>query len=178
VNEGRTVGRGAAVRYSIDAGSGLSFGLGLEVMSWEIPYVEYRTCVENCAENDAPQMQVFRGVENVEGANFAFTPTYRRGAFAMFAGAYTRPQPTIKRKGSEIGSENYDSDVDAGPYNWIVHAGAEYRLPYVSILAQVQQDLTRNPVWFGPSFGLAIATRLPEPKQHTQPARDAQAQPW
>lgn len=180
VGEGSVNGLGGAVRYSIDASEGFSFGIGLEAMNWEIPYVEYRTCVEYCEENNAPQMQVRHGVENVASWAFSFTPTYRRGPIAIFAGAYMRQHPTIERKGTELFQEERDEDVAVGPNNWLLHAGVEWRLPYVSVLAQVQQTITRDPIWYGPSFGFAIAARLPEfslPKS-TPPTGDGPAQPW
>ena len=176
VGEGNVEGRGAAVRYSIDAEHGLSFGLGLEALAWSIPYVEYRTCVANCAINDAPAMQVLHGTQSVATVAFAFTPTYRIGRFALFAGAYTRRQPTIVRKGTEMYVDGgHDSDVDGGRYNWLVHTGVEVRFPVVSLLLQIQQDLTRDPVWYGPSLGFALAARMPEP--HSKPAR-ATNEPW
>lgn len=183
VDEGDMFGAGGAVRYSIDAGDltpGLSFGLGLEAMSWEIPYVEYRTCVENCEVNNADPMQVWHGVDHVGSLAVAFTPTYRRGPIAVFAGAYMRQHPTIERKGTELYEYERDKDVAGGNDNWLVHAGLEWRLPYVSLLAHIQQDLTRDPVWYGPSFGFAIAARLPEfslPRS-TPPSGDGQAEPW
>ena len=176
VDEGNVEGRGAAVRYSIDAGSGLSFGLGLEALAWSIPYVEYRTCVQNCAINDAPQMQVIHGSQSVATLAFAFTPTYRIGRFAFFAGTYARRQPTIVRKGTEMYVDSgHDTDVGEGRYNWLVHGGVEMRLPIVSVLLQIQQDLTRDPVWYGPSLGFALAARLPE--LHGKPPR-ATNEPW
>jgi hypothetical protein len=163
VESGAPNGIGLAMRYSIDTGQpGLSFGVGVEAMSWEIPYVEYRTCVEFCEENDAPLQQMHHGYEGVSTFGLSLTPTYRRGNLALFGGAYTRRHPTIVRKGEELYSTDYDQDVDAGRYNWLVSAGIEYRLPIVSFMATVQQNLTRDPVQYGPSFGLAIAFRVPE----------------
>jgi hypothetical protein len=176
VREGSPTGVGIAFRYSIPTGvDGLSIGTGIEAMSWEIPYVEYRTCVAYCAENNAPQMQINHGSEGVGTLGFALTPTYRSGPVAMFAGAYTRRQPTIVRKGTEEFAMDYDQDVSAGNYNMVVHAGIEYRLPAVSFLATVQQDLTADPVLYGPTFGLAIALRVPNhPKL---PYHDPQPEP-
>ena len=194
VDEGDTFGVGGAIRYSIDAGqlaSGLSFGLGLEALSWEIPYVEYRTCVEACEGVDT--MQILHGREHVGTLGLGFTPTYRHGPIAVFAGAYMRQHPTIVRKGTELYEQDRDKDVDGGNENWLVHAGLEWRLPHVSLLAHIQQNITRDPVWYGPSFGFAIAARLPEfswprstpPAAPGSPGRpdhplagDGQAQPW
>jgi hypothetical protein len=163
VGSGAPTGIGVATRYSFDTGApGLSFGVGFEVMDWQIPYVEYRTCVEYCEENGAPQMQINHGTEGVSTLGLSLTPTYRRGNFALFGGAYTRRHPTIVRKGTELYTNDYDRDVDGGRYNWLLNAGVEYRLPIVSLMATVQQNLTRDPVQYGPSFGFAIAFRVPE----------------
>ncbi|HEY5947081.1 MAG TPA: hypothetical protein VIV40_16370 [Kofleriaceae bacterium] len=166
VKQGSPTGLGVAGRYSFETGApGFAIGVGLEVMSWQIPYVEYRTCVANCEINSAPTMQVTNGIETVSTFGLALTPTYRRGPLALFAGAYTRRHPTIVRKGTERYAEDYDSEVDGGPYNWLVNAGLEYRLPIVSVLAMVQQNLTRDPVQYAPSFGVAIAFRVPDQKR-------------
>lgn len=163
VSEGQPTGLGLATRYSFATGvSGFSIGTGIEVMTWSIPYVEYRTCVAYCEENAAPEMQTSHGTENVGTFGFALTPTYRTGNLAIYAGAYTRRHPTIERKGTEqYVDTGYDEDVAGGTYNWMVHAGVEYRLPVISFLATVQQDLTAAPVQYGPTFGFAIALRAP-----------------
>jgi len=175
VREGAPSGAGLAFRYSIATGTpGFSIGTGVEAMSWSIPYVEYRTCVEYCEENNAPLMQINHGTETTGTFGFALTPTYRTGAFAIYGGAYARRHPTIVRKGNEYSVNDYDQDVSDGTYNVLVHAGVEYRLPIVSILATVQQDLTADPVLYGPTFGLAIALRVPnQPKlpYHAQDPR-------
>lgn len=162
VREGAPSGVGLALRYSFATGApGFSIGAGIEAMSWQIPYVEYRTCVSYCEENNAPQMQINHGTEDVSTLGFALTPTYRTGALALYAGAYTRRHPTIERKGSETYAYAYDQDVSRGTYNLLVQAGIEYRMPVLSLLATVQQDLTADPVLYGPTFGVAIALRVP-----------------
>jgi hypothetical protein len=164
VESGAPSGIGIATRYSIDTGApGFAFGVGLEAMSWQIPYVEYRTCIEYCEENGAGD-SINHGYEGVSTLGLSLTPTYRRGNLAVFGGAYTRRHPTIKRKGTELYAMDYDQDVDGGRYNWLLSAGVEYRLPIVSLMATVQQNLTRDPVQYGPSFGFAIAFRVPDRK--------------
>jgi hypothetical protein len=174
VESGAPTGLGLATRYSFDTGQpGLSFGVGVEAMTWQIPYVEYRTCVAYCEENGAPLQQMHHGSESVGTLGLSLIPTYRRGNVALFAGAYARRHPTIVRKGSEMYASDYDQDVDGGRYNWLLDAGIEYRLPVISVMATVQQNLTRDPVAYGPSFGLAIAFRVPDRK----PARVAAEPP-
>jgi hypothetical protein len=168
VDQGMPTGFGLAGRYSFPTGApGFAVGFGLEAMSWQIPYVEYRTCVEHCEENNAPLMQKNYGYEGVGTLGVQLVPTYRTGNIALFAGGYMRRHPTIKRKGSELYINNSEQDVDGGPYNIMVNAGIEYRLPVVSIMATVQQNLTQEPVAYGPSFGLAIAFRVPTTRHLT-----------
>ena len=166
VEEGNPTGIGLAFRYSIPTSApGLSIGLGLEGITTQIPYVEYRTCIAYCEENGAPINEMTHGYESVETFGLSLIPTYRTGNVALFAGAYSRRHPTIKRKGTEQYSPDYDTDVSGGVYNLMLNAGVEYRLPVVSVLATVQQDLTREPIAYGPSFGLAVAFRVPETKR-------------
>ena len=165
VEHGRPTGYGLATRYSIDTGApGLAVGLGLEAMVFQIPYVEHRTCVEWCEENDAPSYQINHGYESTSTLGMSFIPTYRTGSLAVFAGGYMRRHPTIKRKGMELFADNDERDVDGGNYNLMLNAGLEYRLPAISLMATVQQNVTADPVQYGPSFGLAIAVRVPDTK--------------
>ena len=163
VREGTPSTAGLATRYSIDTGApGFSIGLGFEMMSSSVPYVEYRTCVEWCEENGATGTQINYGTESVGSFGFALTPTYRTGNLLVFGGMYSRRHPTIKRKGTELYAMDYDRDVDGGAYNLLVHAGVEYQLPVVSLTATLQQNLTADPVQYGPSLGFALAFRVPE----------------
>jgi hypothetical protein len=165
VSQGTPQGYGLAARYSIETSvPEFSLGFGVEAMAWEIPYVEYRTCVSYCEENGAPMMQINHGRETVSSLGLSLAPTYRTGPLALFVNAYTRRHPTIVRKGTELYAQDYDRDVDGGEYNFLVGAGIEYRLSFASLMATVQQDLTADPVAYGPSFGLAIAWRVPDPK--------------
>ncbi len=165
VRDGVPSGFGFGGRYSVQTDApGLTIGVGADVMMWKIPYVEYRTCVENCAENNAPAMQINYGTDNAASFAASITPTYRHGELAVFANGYMRRHPTIVRKDTELYSQNASRDVDDGNFNFLVSAGVEYRLPVASVLATVQQNLTRDPVEYGPTFGLAIAFRVPDKK--------------
>jgi hypothetical protein len=157
---------GLAVRYAVhfDEAPELYVGLGLEALQWMIPYVEYRSCVENC--EGVPQQEVTHGSENIPVLAYSITPTYRSGPLTFYAGLYAAPHPTIVRKGEELSAIDYDSEVTAGAYNYVLHAGAQVRLGAITILAQVQNDVTRAPVWYGPSFGLAVAVHLPDRVAH------------
>ena len=145
-------------RYAVPIASNMFVGLGIESVAWTLPYVEYRTCVANC--DNGPVQERDTGTDNLWGVAADITPTYRTGDVTIFAGLHIAPNPTIKRKGTESGAVNWDSDLALGPTSYIVHAGAEYKLGPISLLAQIQQDLGGDPVSYGPSFGFAIAGRL------------------
>ena len=153
------------VRYAVPLAPGVFLGLGLESVVWTLPYVEYRSCVENC--EGVPPQERDSGTDSLWGLAADITPTYRSGDLTLFAGLHIAPNPTIQRKGTEIGAMDYDSDLALGPTSYIVHAGAEYKLGPISVLAQIQQDLAGSPVAYGPSFGFAIAGRLLD--QYTAP---------
>jgi len=162
VQNGSIYSMGLAARWSFHSDRLPSFflGVGTEILQWTIPYVEYRTCVQNC--ETSPQQQIIRGSDTTMAVGFAVTPTYRIGAFALFGGLYAAPHPTIERKGTELSATDYDSDLSEGRFNFILHAGVEYRLGPVSLLAQIQDDVTRAPVSYGPSFGFALALHIPD----------------
>jgi hypothetical protein len=162
VREGSAQSLGLAVRYAVhfDEAPELYIGLGLEVVDWSLPYVEYRSCVMNC--DGVPTQEMTSGTDTLAMLAYSITPTYRSGPFSLFAGLYATPHVTVVRKGTELYAEDYDSELDRSHYNFIVHAGAEYRLGVISVLAHVQGDLSQEPVWYAPSFGLAIAAHWPE----------------
>jgi hypothetical protein len=151
---------GLALRYAmpLDGVPGLTLGVGIEMLSWSIPYVEYRSCVDNCA--GAPVQQVTRATDSIGVVAFSIAPAYRFGNWTIFGGFYAAPHPTIVRKGTELSATDYDSDISAGDYNYVFSAGAEYRYGALSLLAHIQDDLIAAPVAYAPSFGVAIAAHV------------------
>jgi len=153
---------GVAFRYSVhfDDAPELFLGLGIETLQWWLPYVEYRSCVANC--DGVPTQEMTSGTDTMAAMAFSFTPTYRSGPFTLFAGVYATPHMTVQRKGTEYSATDYDSELARDDFNFILHAGAEYSFGQFSVLAHVQGDMTQAPVYYGPSFGLALAMHLPE----------------
>jgi hypothetical protein len=156
VEDGNPLGYGVAFRYAVQPPEypRLSIGLGIEARVWSIPYVQYSTCVLFCRAG-APTMQVTHDSVDVASVAFAVSPAYRIGAWTLFGGLYAARHPTIERK--DYTFDLYDADVSSGPYNVLVDAGVELRVSNVSLLALVHQDLTTDPVRYGPSVGLALA---------------------
>lgn len=162
VGEGTAVGYGLATRYSIATPSPhVSIGTALEMMSFSMPVIEYRTCVENCEVNNVYGTEVHEGTESTGSFGLGITPTYRSGPVAFYGGMYMRRHPTIERKGTEIGGE-YDEDISGGSYNVLLHAGVEYRTSAVSFGASIQQNIASDPVNYGPSVGFSIALHVPD----------------
>jgi hypothetical protein len=172
VREGAASIFGLATRYSFATPDPrLSIGTALELMSYSMPVVEYRTCVEYCDENGVSGIEMHTGTESTGSFGLGITPTFRSGAIAFYGGVYARRHPTIERKGMEIGGE-YDEDIAGGNYNFMLHAGIEVRASVLSFSASIQQDVTRDPVQYGPSVGFALAIHLPDLPDIRQPPPD------
>ncbi len=136
---------------------GFVIGTTLELMVWNVPYVEYEDCT-NCLG----QYQIIdHGSANPMSLGLGITPSYRSGRFTVFGGVFARNHPTTLRKqyNTELGDDN--GDVQSGPFNVLVHAGVEIALTdRVSALVQVHQDLVADPVQYGPAMGVALSGRL------------------
>ena len=157
VGEGSPHGTGGALRYSFPASPAISIGIEGELISWSLPYVEYRTCTRICDE--APLTTVDHGTANELTAGLGVTPSYQHGKLTLYGGVFARNHPTVVRKGTEYGSQ--DEDVSGGPLNVMVHAGAAYRVdPRVSALVQIHQNLTADPVRYGPGVGLGLSIAM------------------
>ncbi|MBA3394963.1 MAG: hypothetical protein H0T89_20115 [Deltaproteobacteria bacterium] len=160
IEDGAAIGSGGSLRYAVvSADRKLALGLDLEVMLWQLPYVEHRTCVENCPEYE-PTSTVEHDRASQATVGFGLTPSYRDGRWTVFGGVFARNHPTIDRKGTELTTEN-DEDLEGGRRNVLVHAGFAVRLGPVSALVLVNQNLTQDPVHYGPGVGLALSATLP-----------------
>jgi hypothetical protein len=162
VDHGSAQSFGLAVRGAVpvDDVPGLSLGLGFELLEWSLPYVEYRSCVENC--EGVPTQEMTSGTDTLAEPAMQFIPSYRTGNLTVFAGVYATPHARVERKGTEYSATDYDSEITRSGLNFILHAGAEVTFGYVSVVAQVQQDIVSDPVSYGPSLGVALALHAPE----------------
>ncbi|MEJ7600420.1 MAG: hypothetical protein WKG01_21100 [Kofleriaceae bacterium] len=150
---------GFAVRHALPVTMDRRWWIGLEVelMAWTLPYVEYRTCIENC--EGVVESSIDRDDTSVLTFGLGITPSYRQGPLSIFGGVFARNHPTISRKGIEY--EEGSEDVERGPINALVHLGAAYRFTDVlSGLAVVSQNVTTDPVRYGPTLGVAISATL------------------
>jgi hypothetical protein len=167
VTSGNPWGAGAAVRYSINNGARWSVGLDFEFMRWVLPYTELRRCVENCEGVDT--VQNIHSTSTHSTGGLGVTPAYRFGRVTLFGGVYMRNHPTIDRKGEEL-TEYNDGDTTNGPANVLVHAGIAFRHDWFEALVLVNQNMEREPVFYGPSIGFALSATL-------DPARWAGGEP-
>ena len=158
VDSGQPWGGGAAARYAIHPhGAPWSVGLDFELMSWIVPYSEIRTCVKNC--EDVDNYQEIRSSSGEMTWGFGITPSYRLGRVSLFGGMFLRNHPTIVRKGSELYEDN-DEDTETGPPNVLLHAGVAVRFSAFTALLLVNQNIDRDPVFYGPGIGLAISAAI------------------
>ncbi len=162
-DNGNVYGYGCSLFYSREVGDKLDLGLGLDVAFYSIPYVEYRTCTgEDCILGD--YTIVFEDRDMVGVMALGVIPSYRVSEkLTLFAGATVRNHPTIEKSDVENSLDPlFDpEDVEAGPLNLVVSGGAEVQLGGgFKAMAYIFQPVTRDPVVYGPSFGLALAIPL------------------
>jgi hypothetical protein len=159
-DNGNVWGGGASLFLSLPTASpALRVGIGLDLMAYSIPYVEYRTCIENCAGH--PYSTVDHDRETIGVYSVSLVPSWRAGRLTLFGGGTLRNHPTIAKGGIEGEDLDLDDDVDAGPANVLVSAGAEVELGAgVRAMGMVYQPITSDPVEYTPTFGVALTIPL------------------
>jgi hypothetical protein len=159
IGDGDPHGTGGALRYAIlDDTRKFALGIDVEVLQWSLPYVEYRTCVENCVGSSGTTID--RGTVHETTVGFGLTPTYRHRRWVVFGGAFVRNHPTVVRKGTEYSTMNSE-DVEGGPTNVLLHAGFAYQLlDGISVLLLGHQNVTTDPVRYGPGLAVALSASL------------------
>ncbi len=163
-------GGGLSMFYSAPTGHpGIRLGLGLDLLRYSVPYVEYRTCVADCVE---PYTDVHHDREGVNVYSVSVIPSWRHGSVTLFGGGTLRNHPMVDKGEIEIGVYP-DDEVSEGPANFIATVGAEVELfGGVRALGMVYQPLTQDPVRYGPTFGAALTIPLGSPAP-APPARVA-----
>jgi hypothetical protein len=154
------VGDGDVLGYGITAGGSIAtsspqwrVGVAVEAMVWDVPYVEYQSFSDGFTN-------IVHGDDLVSTLGVGVTPTYKQGPVTLFGGGFVRNHPTTERK--SIGSVlDGSGDIRRGPLNLLVHAGVEYLIsPELSGTVIVNQDLTANPVQYGPGLQLALTAKF------------------
>lgn len=95
VGPGDVHGYGVSAGYSFSTSMpGLSVGTTLELMTWSVPYVEYKTCTD-CLDT---YTIIEHGRANPMTLGIGIAPSYRSGRVTYFGGVFARNHPTTLRK--------------------------------------------------------------------------------
>lgn len=164
IGGGDVRGYGVSYGYSFETSTpGLSVGTTFETMVWSLPYVQYETCTSGPDGGvDCPSMTttISHGRAYPMTIGLGVTPSYRSGAVTVFGGLFGRNHPSTTRKEMNVVLDGGD-DVRSGPFNLLIHAGIELQLAdRISALVLIHQDITADPVQYGPGIGIAIAGRI------------------
>jgi len=159
IKDATLAGPGVQAMYSIETGEpGFRVGLATEIVFWNIPWVEYTSCIQNCVVPGYTYSD--RGASVVPTLAFAIVPSYRTGPLTYFGGFTARNQPTITEKTITTVPDS-DGDVQGGPFNITAHAGVAVELGAgVRASLMVHQTITRDPIAYGPGVGLMISLPL------------------
>jgi hypothetical protein len=158
IDNGDVIGAGGGMSFYIHDRAfhpEFSIAVSAEFLFWSVPWVQYTSCVQNC--NGPGFTFSDKGTDLEPTIAFDVTPSYRIGAFTVFAGVTFRNQPSIDEK--ETTNEAGDPDVNPGPYNVTLHAGLEWEIVHaLKLMLSVQQTVTTDPIDYGPGFAFMIRT--------------------
>ena len=158
-DNGDVRGGGFSLGYSFATDSPLRIGVGLDLLVYSIPYIEYETCIDVICPQ--PFTTVDRDRDLIPVMSLGVVPSYRFGRFlSVFAGATLRNHPTIRK--SDIEDDIFDDeDVESGPGNVVASGGAELELANgMRAMVYVYQPIYMDPVEYGPTIGLSVTIPL------------------
>lgn len=180
VDAGNVVGYGVALDFAIPTGDPRwHLGVGFDVMSWSVPYVEYDTCA--AGSECFPYQLRQTGKDTVGTLAASLTPTYRvDDRLAVFGNLTVREHPTIDQKGQTGGAIVDDVEVDSGPANFLVGAGVELALADGGFFARAvaYYDVTRTPAEYGPGVSLSVGVPLGARRPRIPPPTAAPPPAW
>ncbi len=149
------VGMGYTASYSIETGTPWRIGLAIEIGAWDVPWVAYSTCIENCTSTKPVRTEGSAGVLSFAAG---IVPSYQLGDLTFFAGVTVRNHPTLEEKVVNHGEDPYPS---SGPANVLVHAGVAYELAdRVQLVVETHDELTAFPVNYAAGVGASLAIGL------------------
>ncbi|MBP9089098.1 MAG: hypothetical protein KBG15_23455, partial [Kofleriaceae bacterium] len=160
------VGKGDVLGYGVVVGGSvqtsvpeLRVGLVGEFMIWNVPYVEYQTLTPGFVGN---YTIIERGTDSVATLGLGVSPSYHVGQFTAFGGVFARNHPTTLRK--EFDTSLIDGgDVEEGPFNILLDAGVAYDFTkQLTGSLTINQNLTADPVKYGPGLQFALTAKLGE----------------
>jgi hypothetical protein len=159
ISNGGPTGYGFHVNWSIPTGTpGLRIGLSTEVLAWDLPYVQYDTCVQNCGPGGNGYTVSYQGTDNATTYAFGVVPSYHTGSLTVFGGVTVRNQPTVP--GKVLTDNPGDAGVQDGAPNLTLHAGIEADLGWMRVGVVVHDTVTSAPISYGPSVAAMIAIPL------------------
>jgi hypothetical protein len=173
-NKNNVYGGGLSGFYSLATSApGLRIGVGLDLLLYSIPFVEYRTCVSLCGGQTYTQVDHDR--ETIGVASLSVVPSWKTGRLTVFGGGTLRNHPTVEKGSLEV--LDVDDEVEGGPVNFILHAGVDVELGGgLRAMALVYQPIDQNPVQYYPTLGVGLTIPLakreppPPPPQYAPPA--------
>jgi len=170
VEYGDVYGGGVSMMYSIPASDELSVGIGMDLLFYSIPYVEYSTCIDNCALD--PFDIVTHDRNTIPVVALGIMPSWRLSPeITAFGGITARNHPTIPRTEIEGPQLFEDDPVEAGPMNFVANAGVEYNFVNgMRAMVHVFQPIFADPVRYGPTFGASFTIPLGREPHPVDPA--------
>jgi hypothetical protein len=174
----------AADQPRVDGGDAYGYGLSFmgtahmsdtwrmafigEFLSYSIPWVEYRTCIDNCFPGEN-YTYVDSGRTSVPVITLGMVPSWHSGAWTVFGGLSARNQPTIERGAIEVGDDG--SDVESGRLNVMLSAGAEVSMGGgLKAMAMVYKSFDGSPLDYAPTLAVALSYGFGKPAQPAPPA--------
>ncbi|MBL4632272.1 MAG: hypothetical protein JKY56_00270 [Kofleriaceae bacterium] len=158
IDAGDVYGGGIAIFHSARTRNpDFSIGIAADIMLFSIPFIEYRTCVENCIEGT----DITRGRNSIAVASLGIIPSYKLSRWTLFGGLTARNHPTIDKGSVDNGILVSDDEVSAGDFNIIANAGAELDLgDGFRAMVHIYQPMTANPVRYKPTIGIGVTLPL------------------
>jgi len=162
---GRNVpGYGVGAAYSFDLHSGWRLALDAEVLFWNVPWVQYDTCISEGCEGITTVARDSTVVPTLAGG---ITESYRHGSFIAFGGLTLRNQPTtIEKDETTVPASPY---VDNGPLNAVLHAGVAFDLDFIKLSVFVDKELIGDPIDYGTALAAMVAIPLGQPDRRAAP---------
>lgn len=158
VDGGDVRGYGFSGDVSISTSNPAFFvGIAFDLMLWSAPFVEYLTC--QAGEECFPYAIQNEGRDHVATGGVSVTPTYRVRELTLWGGLTARQHPTLEQKGVETDPAFLEPEIQSGPINVVVSAGAAYSFGAVTLSAIAYYDVSREPAKYGP--GLAALITIP-----------------
>jgi hypothetical protein len=166
-NNGDVYGGGLSLGYSAAFPDEPRFRMGLTVdlLFYSVPFVEYRTCIENC--QGQPMLTTMdRGRAGIPVVAIGAVPSFRLDRLTLYGGFTLRNHPTVERGEIEedLDLDDGDEEVSGGSFNVVASVGLDVEVTSsLRASLQIYQPLTETPVRYLPTIALGIALPIGAP---------------